>query len=152
MLALALHRHLHFTHLLHIILFHYRHHQLHFLLLHHSLLSSTTIVPISVIVSIILIISPCLHQFLHLLIFPTIFIFLFFSMFSSPRLQHCLQIKLHCHYHRHCLCSRCQLLAQSSILASFSYLHHRLHFAQLHNKLDFLTHGCYPNTSSLLLL
>ena len=82
MLALALHRHLHFTHLLHI--FHYRHHQLHFLLLHHSLLSSTTIVPISVIVSIILIISPCpcLHQFLHLLIFPTIFIFLFFSMFS----------------------------------------------------------------------
>ena len=84
MLALALHRHLHFTHLLHIILFQYRHRQLHFLLLHHSLLSSTTIVPISVIVSIILIISPCpcLHQFLHLLIFPTIFIFLFFSMFS----------------------------------------------------------------------
>ena len=82
MLALALHRHLHFTHLLHI--FQYRHRQLHFLLLHHSLLSSTTIVPISVIVSIILIISPCpcLHQFLHLLIFPTIFIFLFFSMFS----------------------------------------------------------------------
>ena len=81
-LALALHRHLHFTHLLH--LFHYRHHQLHFLLLHHSLLSSTTIVPISVIVSIIFIISPCpcLHHFLHLLIFPTIFIFLFFSMFS----------------------------------------------------------------------
>ena len=80
MLALALHRHLHFTHLLH--LFHYRHHQLHYLLLHHSLLYSTTIVPISVIVSIILIISPCLHQCLHLLIFPTIFIFLFFSMFS----------------------------------------------------------------------
>ena len=82
MLALALHRHLHFTHLLHI--FQYRHRQLHFLLLHHSLLSSTTIVPISVIVSIIFIISPCpcLHQFLNLLIFPTIFIFLFFSMFS----------------------------------------------------------------------
>ena len=38
----------------------------------------------------------------------------------SPHLQHCLQIKLHCHYHRHCICSRCRLLAQSSMLASFS--------------------------------
>ena len=34
-----------------------------------------------------------------------------------------------------------------SLLASFSYLHHCLHFAQLHHKLHFLhflTHGCYP--------
>ena len=86
MLALALHRHLHFTHLLHI--FQYRHRQLHFLLLHHSLLSST-IVPISVIVSIILIISPCpcLHQFLHLLIFPTMF-----SVSSSSTLSSCIVI------------------------------------------------------------
>ena len=153
----CLHRHRHFTHLLH--LFYYPHHRLHFLLLHHCLHTH--------VYCLVLVLSQCPSSFLLYsksavaLVFINFFIYSYSPLSSFPfiqhflpshHLQHCLQFKLHCHYHRHCLyCSRCQLLAQSSILASFSYLHHCLHFAQLHHKLHFLAHGCYPNTHQFLL-
>ena len=109
--------------------------------------------------------SSSIYSFTHIQHYPHFPLLLHFL--PSSRLQYCLHMKLHCHFNHYLYCPRCEPLSQSSILASFSYLHqclfthhfrhhlqftHFLHYPHPHHRLRFLhphhirhTHGYHPN-------